>query len=204
MGGGLRILSAARGRRRRTGEYFETVDPSNGERLAAVAQGSAGDIDAAVKAARAAAPKWQALAPHARAQYLYALARLVQKHSRRLAVLETMDNGKPIRESRDIDIPLVARHFYHHAGWAQIVAGGVSELCAVRSGGADYSVEFSAADAGVEDCSGAGDGKYGGVEAGGVYAADGAGVCGNLPWRRSCRRAWSTLLRAMDGRARRW
>lgn len=59
--------------------------------------------------------------PHSRARYLYALARLVQKHSRRLAVLETMDNGKPIRESRDIDIPLVARHFYHHAGWAHLL-----------------------------------------------------------------------------------
>jgi aldehyde dehydrogenase (NAD+) len=103
------------------GEYFDTVDPSNGERLASVAQGSAADIDAAVGAARAASPKWRSLALHARARYLYAIARLVQKHSRRLAVLETMDNGKPIRESRDLDIPLVARHFYHHAGWAQLL-----------------------------------------------------------------------------------
>jgi aldehyde dehydrogenase (NAD+) len=103
------------------GEYFETIDPSNGEKLASVAQGSAVDIDAAVKAARAASVEWQALTPHSRARYLYALARLVQKHSRLLAVLETMDNGKPIRESRDIDIPLVARHFYHHAGWAQLL-----------------------------------------------------------------------------------
>jgi len=103
------------------GEYFDTADPSTGEKLASVAQGSAADIDAAVKAARAAFPKWQGLSPHTRARYLYALARQVQKHSRLLAVLETMDNGKPIRESRDIDIPLVARHFYHHAGWAQIL-----------------------------------------------------------------------------------
>jgi aldehyde dehydrogenase (NAD+) len=103
------------------GEHFDTVDPSNGEKLAAIAQGSAADIDTAVRAARAAAPKWQALRPHARARYLYALARLVQKHSRLLAVLETMDNGKPIRESRDIDIPLVSRHFYYHAGWAQLL-----------------------------------------------------------------------------------
>jgi aldehyde dehydrogenase (NAD+) len=102
------------------GQYFDTLDPSTGEKLASVAQGSAADIDAAVKAARAASPKWRALAPHVRARYLYALARLVQKHSRLLAVLETMDNGKPIRESRDIDIPLVARHFYYHAGWAQL------------------------------------------------------------------------------------
>jgi len=103
------------------GEYFDTVDPSNGEKLAAVAQGSGSDVDAAVRAARAAFPKWRALSPHIRSRYLYALARLVQKHSRLLAVLETMDNGKPIRESRDIDIPLVARHFYYHAGWAQLL-----------------------------------------------------------------------------------
>ena len=103
------------------GEYFDTADPSTGEELASVAQGSAADVDAAVKAARTAFPKWQSLTPHTRARYLYALARQVQKHSRRLAVLETMDNGKPIRESRDLDIPLVARHFYHHAGWAQLL-----------------------------------------------------------------------------------
>jgi aldehyde dehydrogenase (NAD+) len=103
------------------GEYFDTLDPSNGEKLASVAQGSSADIDSAVHAARGAFPKWRALTPHVRARYLYALARLVQKHSRLLAVLETMDNGKPIRESRDIDIPLVARHFYYHAGWAQLL-----------------------------------------------------------------------------------
>jgi aldehyde dehydrogenase (NAD+) len=104
-----------------TGTYFDTTDPSTGERLATVAQGSAADVDSAVKAARGALPAWQSLTPHARARYLYALARQVQKHSRWLAVLETLDNGKPIRESRDIDIPLVARHFYHHAGWAQLL-----------------------------------------------------------------------------------
>ncbi|HWZ43444.1 MAG TPA: aldehyde dehydrogenase family protein [Candidatus Saccharimonadales bacterium] len=103
------------------GGYFDTADPSNGERLAAIAEGSSQDIDAAVRAARAALTGWQALSPHARARHLYALARMVQKHARLLAVLETMDNGKPIRESRDIDIPLVARHFYHHAGWAQLL-----------------------------------------------------------------------------------
>ena len=103
------------------GRYFDSNDPSTGEALAKVAQGSAADVDAAVKAARRALPEWQALRPHVRARYLYALARQVQKHSRRLAVLETMDNGKPIRESRDIDVPLVARHFYYHAGWAQLL-----------------------------------------------------------------------------------
>src|SRR5437762_2277373 len=103
------------------GEYFDTNDPSTGEKLASVAQGSEADVAAAVEAARAALAPWQKLTPHIRARYLYALARQVQKHSRRLAVLETLDNGKPIRESRDIDIPLVARHFYYHAGWAQLL-----------------------------------------------------------------------------------
>jgi aldehyde dehydrogenase (NAD+) len=103
------------------GQYFDSTDPSTGETLASVAQGSVADVDAAVAAARGALYAWHSLSGHARARYLYALARLVQKHARRLAVLETMDNGKPIRESRDIDIPLVARHFYHHAGWAQLL-----------------------------------------------------------------------------------
>jgi aldehyde dehydrogenase (NAD+) len=102
-------------------KYLDTTDPSTTEKLADIAQGSGQDIDAAVKSARNALPAWQSLTPHARARYLYALARQIQKHSRRLAVLETLDNGKPIRESRDIDIPLVARHFYYHAGWAQLL-----------------------------------------------------------------------------------
>ena len=105
----------------RSAEYFETSDPSSGDVLAEVAAANAADVDAAVSAARRALPAWQELSGHQRARYLYAMARQVQKHARRLAVLETMDNGKPIRESRDIDIPLVARHFYHHAGWAQLL-----------------------------------------------------------------------------------
>lgn len=100
---------------------FETRNPATGEVLALVAQADAREVDAAVRAARAALPGWQALTGHGRARYLYAFARGVQKHARKLAVVETMDNGKPIRESRDIDIPLVARHFYYHAGWAQLL-----------------------------------------------------------------------------------
>src|ERR1700722_5546981 len=103
------------------GGFFDSTDPATGEKIASIAQGSAADIDAAVAAARKALPLWQQLSPHSRARYLYAMARAVQKHSRRLSVLETLDNGKPIRESRDIDIPLVARHFYYHAGWAQLL-----------------------------------------------------------------------------------
>ncbi|WP_112311292.1 aldehyde dehydrogenase family protein [Pseudogemmobacter bohemicus] len=103
-------------------QTFAVTNPANGQTIAKVSQGSDADVEAAVKAARAAQGKWAALPGHARAKHLYALARHVQQHARFLAVLETIDNGKPIRESRDIDIPLVARHFYHHAGWAEILA----------------------------------------------------------------------------------
>ncbi len=100
---------------------FDVSNPATNARIATVSQGSKKDVDAAVKAARKALPAWQALGGHGRARYLYALARAVQRNARLLAVLETMDNGKSIRETRDIDIPLVARHFYHHAGWAQLL-----------------------------------------------------------------------------------
>jgi aldehyde dehydrogenase (NAD+) len=103
-----------------SGPHFETAEPATGLPLARVAQGSAQDVDAAVAAARAAQPGWMALGGHARARHLYALARTVQRHARLLAVVEALDNGKPIRETRDLDVPLVARHFYHHAGWAQL------------------------------------------------------------------------------------
>ena len=102
------------------GAHFDTAEPATGQRLARIAQGSAKDVDAAVAAARAAQPGWFALGGHGRARHLYALARMVQRHARLLAVVEALDNGKPIRETRDLDVPLVARHFYHHAGWAQL------------------------------------------------------------------------------------
>ena len=97
-----------------------SLDPSNGDLLANIEVASKSQLNDAVKAARKAQPGWQSLGGHGRAKVLYALARLLQKNSRLIAVLETLDNGKPIRESRDIDIPLAIRHFYHHAGWAQL------------------------------------------------------------------------------------
>ncbi|MBX3133229.1 MAG: aldehyde dehydrogenase family protein [Gemmatimonadaceae bacterium] len=103
------------------GSTFEVIDPSTTDVLAKVTQGTAKDVDAAVAAARKAHRSWSKLSGHQRAKHLYALARMVQKHSRLLAVVESMDNGKSIRETRDLDIPLVARHFYHHAGWAQLM-----------------------------------------------------------------------------------
>lgn len=103
-----------------SGESFEVFNPATGKRLIDAAQAGEADVDRAVTAARKALPAWIALSGHARARYLYALARRIQKHSRLFAVLETLDNGKPIRETRDIDVPLVARHFSYHAGWAQL------------------------------------------------------------------------------------
>ncbi|HET6778922.1 MAG TPA: aldehyde dehydrogenase family protein, partial [Gemmatimonadales bacterium] len=104
-----------------TGERFQTLNPATAKPLADLAQATEGEVDEAVRAARKAQPLWWELGGHARARYLYAIAREIQKHSRLFAVLESLDNGKPIRESRDIDVPLVARHFYHHAGWAQLM-----------------------------------------------------------------------------------
>jgi aldehyde dehydrogenase (NAD+) len=118
---GLQLLIAGEWVDAASGERLESVDPATGDPLITIARGGAEDVDAAVAAARAALPGWQATSGHVRARHLYALARQVQRHARLLAVLESLDNGKPIRESRDIDIPLVARHFYHHAGWAQLM-----------------------------------------------------------------------------------
>jgi aldehyde dehydrogenase (NAD+) len=101
---------------------FEVINPATKATIATVSQGSSAEIDQAVQAAAGAFEQWRTLSGHQRARYLYAIARQVQKHSRLFAVLETIDNGKPIRETRDIDIPLVARHFYHHAGWAQLAS----------------------------------------------------------------------------------
>jgi aldehyde dehydrogenase (NAD+) len=100
-------------------QKIDIFNPHNHERLAQVTNGTVDDVDEAVASARKAFKTWSKLSGYERAKHLYALARHIQKRERFLSVLETMDNGKTIRESRDIDIPLVARHFYHHAGWAQ-------------------------------------------------------------------------------------
>ena len=103
------------------GEGFDSKNPATGEVLATLTQATAADVDAAVAAARKAQGKWERLGGPGRARYLYALARLLQKHARLFAVLETLDNGKPIREARDIDVPLAQRHIYFHAGLAQLL-----------------------------------------------------------------------------------
>ncbi|RWK06773.1 aldehyde dehydrogenase family protein [Mesorhizobium sp.] len=101
------------------GKTFDTSEPSSGKLLAKVSDAGAADIDAAVAAAAKALPKWSTSTGYARAKVLYAIGRAMQRHQRLFAVLESIDNGKPIRESRDIDVPLAIRHFIHHAGWAQ-------------------------------------------------------------------------------------
>ncbi|WP_269853583.1 aldehyde dehydrogenase family protein [Streptomyces sp. RPT161] len=100
------------------GKVFKTVSPSSEEVLSEVAQAGQSDVDAAVRAARKAFEKWSALPGAERAKYLFRIARIIQERSRELAVLESLDNGKPIRESRDADLPLVAAHFFYYAGWA--------------------------------------------------------------------------------------
>ena len=99
---------------------FDTHNPATGAVLASLSKATADDIDAALAAAKAAQPTWEAAGGAGRARVLYALARGLQKHARMFAVLETLDTGKPIRESRDIDVPLAGRHFYYHAGLAQL------------------------------------------------------------------------------------
>jgi aldehyde dehydrogenase (NAD+) len=102
-------------------QYYPSYAPATGEKLADTVQAGQEEVDAAVAAARKAFKSWSQTPGQERARYLYAIARNIQKHHRLLAVLESLDNGKPIRESRDIDVPLLARHFYYHAGWAHLM-----------------------------------------------------------------------------------
>ncbi|XP_062918585.1 aldehyde dehydrogenase family 16 member A1 [Mobula hypostoma] len=102
-------------------QFYVAKNPATGETLASSIQGEEADVELAVQTAKQAFEVWSKLPCHVRARHLYSIARNVQKHQRLLSVLESLDNGKPIRESRDCDVPLVVRHFYHHAGWAQLM-----------------------------------------------------------------------------------
>src|SRR5215217_7233210 len=102
-----------------TGKAFKTINPATEEVLAEVAEASDADVDAAVRAARRAYTRvWSKMSGSERAKYLYRIARIIQERGRELAVLESIDNGKPIKESRDVDVPVVAAHFFYYAGWA--------------------------------------------------------------------------------------
>src|SRR5437667_173361 len=110
-----------------SGQYIDSINPATGKPLAKVAAANGADVDVAVAAARTAYETWGKTPGHVRARYMYAIGRHIQKHSRLLAVLESLDNGKPIRETRDIDIPLVARHFCYYAGWAQLMESQLTD-----------------------------------------------------------------------------
>ena len=108
------------------GGYAPTINPATEEPLAEIAQATAADVERAVAAARAAQPRWAALPPLERGKYVFRIARLIQERSRELAIVETLDGGKPIKESRDVDIPLAAAHFFHYAGWADKLVHGLA------------------------------------------------------------------------------
>ena len=102
----------------KSGKTFTTINPATEEVLAKIGYAEKADVDKAVKAAQAGLKIWSKMAPSERGKYLYRIARIMQERAREFAVLETMDNGKPIRETRDVDVPLAAAHFFYHAGWA--------------------------------------------------------------------------------------
>ena len=121
-------------------KYFDTINPATEEKLAEVAEAGAPDVDAAVRAAEDAhRRRWSRLKPAERGKFLYRIARLLQEKSREFAVLETLNGGKPIKESRDVDIPLAVAHFFYHAGWADKLAYAFARhrcprsACAARS-----------------------------------------------------------------------
>ncbi|MES2761657.1 MAG: aldehyde dehydrogenase family protein [Bacteroidota bacterium] len=102
-----------------SGKYFDTINPATEEKISSIAEANDKDVDSAVKAARGAYDKtWSKMPPKERAKYIYRIARLIQERARELSVIETLDGGKSIRESRDIDVPLAANHFFYYAGWA--------------------------------------------------------------------------------------
>jgi aldehyde dehydrogenase (NAD+) len=157
------------------GSMIKTINPATEEVLAEVSEANQADIDRAVSAARKAFTKtWGPMPGRDRAKYLFRIARLIQERSRELAVLETLDNGKPIREARDVDIPLVAAHFFYHAGWADKLEH------------AGYGL--SPRPLGVADRSGTGVRQHRGAEARRDHLAHGAGVRRHLPAGRPATR----------------
>lgn len=188
------------------GKVFKTVSPSSEEVLSEIAQAGEADVDRAVQAARKAFEKWSALPGAERAKYLFRIARIIQERSRELAVLETLDNGKPIKETRDADLPLVAAHFFYYAGWADKLdhAGLRSEPEAARGGGPGHPLELPAPDAGMEDRPGPGHRQHGRPEA--AWRPRPSRLCSSRTSaaRRACPRASSTSSPATATRAPRW
>ena len=165
------------------GRYVPTINPATEDPIAEVADGGPDDVTAAVESACAAQPKWAALPDLERAKYLFRIARLIQERSRELAIVETMDGGKPLRESRDVDIPLAAAHFFHYAGWADKLRYGVSarEVEPLGVVGQIVPVELPAADGGLEARARAGLREHRDPQAGRDHPADRAALGRDLP-----------------------
>ncbi len=143
-------------------KYLNTVSPSTEEILSKVPLSNQKDIDNAVKAARSGFEKWSSITPYERSQYLFKIARLIQERSREFAVLESLDGGKPIKESRDFDLPQVAANFFYFAGWADkldliVECEGIKTL---RCRWANYSLELPAINACLESGSSFSNWKY--------------------------------------------
>ena len=178
----------------RTNEWFPSISPSTEESLFEVALAGEEDVAHAVDTARGAFENgWSELAPSERAKYMFRLARLIQERSRELAVAESLDGGKPIRESRDVDVPLAAAHFFYYAGWADKLEYAFPNRTprAARGGGADHPVELPAPDAQLEDRAGSRLREHGRAQAGRDDAAQRDDLRRHLPGRPSCRPAWS-------------
>ncbi len=166
------------------GTTFKTINPATEETLADIVAAGPSDVDRAVAAARKAYETvWAPMPGAVRAKYLYRIARLIAERAREFAVLESIDNGKPIRESRDVDIPLVSAHFFYYAGWADKLgyAGFGADPTSDRRRRPGDPVELPAAHARVEDRTGARLRKHGRSEAGRDDAADRAAVRRGLP-----------------------
>ncbi len=147
-----------------SGNYFDSINPANEQKLSSIAEANQEDIDKAVQAARNAHNgPWSSISAKERGKYVFRLARLIQERAREFAIIESMDGGKPIRESRDVDIPLAAAHFFYYAGWADKLNYAFPNREVESSGRcrADYPLELSAAYAGLENCTSTGYRQYG-------------------------------------------
>ena len=162
-------------------KQIDTNEPATGKLLARIADGSKKDIDAAVSAARKAQGPWEKLGGHGRARHLYALARMLQRHARLFAVLESLDNGKPIRETRDLGCAAGGAAFLSPRGLGAIAGQRVIRLQGHWGRWPNHSVEFPAPHAGVEGGAGLGCRKHCCAEAGGIHAAYGPAVCRACP-----------------------
>ena len=175
------------------GKSFKTISPSTEEVLSEVAEADEKDVDKAVKAARRAYSRvWSQMSGAERGKYLFRIARIIQERAREIAVLESIDNGKPIKESRDVDIPNAAAWFFYYAGWADKLehAGFGPDPQPMGVAGQVIPWNFPFLMLVLEDRPGPGRGQHGRAQAGRDHAAHRPAVRGDLPAGRPAARAW--------------